>query len=166
MNPSTGYPGRASQLSKNWGANLWTKGAIVVDTILVTKTRWWFQVSNIFYFHPYLGRWSNLTSIFFKWVETTNYKNWFFILRRRGVFFQCGWLGGCHRSNRNLDCWRPGVVRCGLQYTNLSPSCKGSSGCNKNTKTHGFFNAHKVLALTHDTGFPWNPGMITWIFSG
>ena len=28
--------------------------------------------SNIFYFHPYLGRWSNLTSIFFKWVETTN----------------------------------------------------------------------------------------------
>ena len=28
--------------------------------------------SNIFYFHPYLGKWSNLTSIFFKWVETTN----------------------------------------------------------------------------------------------
>ena len=28
--------------------------------------RWWF--SNIsFYFHPYLERWSNLTSIFFKW---------------------------------------------------------------------------------------------------
>ena len=29
---------------------------------------WWFHVgSNIFYFHPYLGKWSNLTSIFFKW---------------------------------------------------------------------------------------------------
>ena len=28
-------------------------------------------VSNIFYFHPYLGRWSNLTSIFFKWVGST-----------------------------------------------------------------------------------------------
>ena len=25
-----------------------------------------------FYFHPYLGKWSNLTSIFFKGVETTN----------------------------------------------------------------------------------------------
>ena len=33
-------------------------------------------VSNIFLFHPYLGRWSNLTSIFFRWVETTNQKNW------------------------------------------------------------------------------------------
>ena len=31
-------------------------------------------VSNIFYFQPYLGKWSNLTSIFFKWVETTNQK--------------------------------------------------------------------------------------------
>ena len=29
-------------------------------------------VSNIFYFHPYMGKWSNLTSIFFKWVQTTN----------------------------------------------------------------------------------------------
>ena len=25
----------------------------------------------MFYFHPYLGKWFNLTSIFFKWVETT-----------------------------------------------------------------------------------------------
>ena len=32
---------------------------------------WWFQISNIFYFDPgSLGRWSNLTSIFFRWVET------------------------------------------------------------------------------------------------
>ena len=31
--------------------------------------------SNVFYVHPYLGRWSNLTSIFFKWVETTNQKH-------------------------------------------------------------------------------------------
>ena len=27
-------------------------------------------VSKIFYFHPYLGKISNLTSIFFRWVET------------------------------------------------------------------------------------------------
>ena len=32
----------------------------------------WLVVSNIFYFHPYLGKISNLTSIFFKGVETTN----------------------------------------------------------------------------------------------
>ena len=28
-------------------------------------------VSNLFHFHPYLGKSSNLTNIFFKWVETT-----------------------------------------------------------------------------------------------
>ena len=28
-------------------------------------------VSNIFYFHPYLGKISNLTSIFFRWVGST-----------------------------------------------------------------------------------------------
>ena len=34
----------------------------------------WVVVANIFYFHPYLGKWSNLTSIFFRWVgSTTNY---------------------------------------------------------------------------------------------
>ena len=31
-------------------------------------------VSNIFYFHPYLGKWSNLTSIFFKRVGSTTNK--------------------------------------------------------------------------------------------
>ena len=35
-----------------------------------TFIRW--VVSNIFYFHPYLGKISNLTSIFSRWVETTN----------------------------------------------------------------------------------------------
>ena len=30
----------------------------------------WFQ--RLFVFFPYLGKWSNLTNIFFKWVETTN----------------------------------------------------------------------------------------------
>ena len=33
---------------------------------------WWFQTFLYIYFHPYLGKWSNLTSIFFKRVETTN----------------------------------------------------------------------------------------------
>ena len=32
----------------------------------------WVVVSEIFYVHPYLGKISILTSIFFKWVETTN----------------------------------------------------------------------------------------------
>ena len=37
-------------------------------------SRWW-KLSNMCYFHPYLGTWSNLTIIFFKWVgSTTNLK--------------------------------------------------------------------------------------------
>ena len=33
-------------------------------------SRWWLQ--TCFFFQPYLAKWSNLTSIFFKWVQTTN----------------------------------------------------------------------------------------------
>ena len=32
----------------------------------------WLVVSKIVYFHPYLGKIPNLTSMFFKGVETTN----------------------------------------------------------------------------------------------
>ena len=32
-------------------------------------------VSDIVYFHPYKGRWSNLTSIFFRWVGSTTNQN-------------------------------------------------------------------------------------------
>ena len=42
------------------------------DVVPWTKkpTRWWFQIG--FHFHPNpWGKWSNLTSIFFRWVETT-----------------------------------------------------------------------------------------------
>ena len=40
------------------------------DLIISFEARWWFQR---FVFSPRsLGKWSNLTSIFFKWVETTN----------------------------------------------------------------------------------------------
>ena len=37
-------------------------------------SRWWFQILFFIftYFHPYLGKIPILTSIFFKWVETTN----------------------------------------------------------------------------------------------
>ena len=34
------------------------------------SSRCWFQI--LFNVHPYLGKWSNLTSIFFEWVEITN----------------------------------------------------------------------------------------------
>ena len=40
----------------------------------------WVVVSNIFYFHPYLGKWSNCWLIFFRWVETTN-QLWILIMK-------------------------------------------------------------------------------------
>ena len=39
------------------------------DSSRFVVTRWW-QL-KYFFFHPYLGRWSNLTSICFKWVGST-----------------------------------------------------------------------------------------------
>ena len=57
---------------------------------LVTFCSWtnlnWVVVSNIFYFHPYLGKWSNLTNIFqMGWfnhqlvnLESTSWSSWSF----------------------------------------------------------------------------------------
>ncbi len=49
------------------GTGLWYRNIKSVMTY-----NYWVAVSNIFYFHPYLGKWSNLTSIFFNRIETTN----------------------------------------------------------------------------------------------
>ena len=54
-------------------------------------TGWWFQ--TFFDFHPYLGKWSNLTNIF-RWVETTNQINPPVQWDVTGVFFSklpCKW---------------------------------------------------------------------------
>ena len=49
----------------------------------------WVVVSNIFYFHPYLGKIPNLTNIF-NWVETTN--QFFYGLTSLDEFFsETGW---------------------------------------------------------------------------
>ena len=48
-------------------------------------------VLKIFYFHPYPGKWSNLTSIFFRWVEPPT----------RCRFSFPGTLGRKHPSNSN-----------------------------------------------------------------
>ena len=41
----------------------------------------WLVVSKIFYFHLYLGKWSNLTSIFFKWIELKPPTRWLLNLK-------------------------------------------------------------------------------------
>ena len=51
-----------------------------LQSLTLEKDHWelhhWVVVSNIFYVQPYLGKWSNLTSIFFGWVgSTTNQIN-------------------------------------------------------------------------------------------
>ena len=42
-----------------------------VDGMMWNPCFSWVVVSNILYFHPYLGKWSNMTSIFFRWVGST-----------------------------------------------------------------------------------------------
>ena len=55
-------------------------GTFVNFINFIALSRWWFQIH--FIFHPYLGKIPNLTSIFFRWVETTNQ---LFILHFRTV---------------------------------------------------------------------------------
>ena len=53
-------------------------------------------VSNIFDFHPCPWKWSNLTSIFFRWVETTNQIS-------LPVQKFCNWMGQLTISNCHLS---------------------------------------------------------------
>ena len=57
---SDGYEDVCSSSSFQLRKNIWwcLKSIIIIIVII------WVVVSNIFYFHPYLGRWSNLTNIF------------------------------------------------------------------------------------------------------
>ena len=73
-NPKTSHEMSASKWPKKVrkknildGTGLWYRNIKSVMTY-----NYWVAVSNIFYFHPYLGKWSNLTSRFFNRVETTN----------------------------------------------------------------------------------------------
>ena len=63
------YHNFKSDSTKESGA---TKKNDTWKNIISFQTWIWLVVSNICYFHPYLEKWSNLTSIFFKRVETTN----------------------------------------------------------------------------------------------
>ena len=76
--------------------------------------------SNIFYFHPYLGKWSNLTSIFFKWVvqpptrlsygNKSDGKGWVFFWQRNG--FHASIRSICQSSRRkNATFWRAQSVQ-------------------------------------------------------
>ena len=52
-----------------WWTTSCTTGGI--HETFLHKPRWWFQI--FFYFHPYLGKWSNLTNIFqLRWNRPTS----------------------------------------------------------------------------------------------
>ena len=86
-------------------------------------------VSNILYFHPYLGKIPNLTSIFFTWVKTTN--QWLFInlLAVLRDNFQ-NWVDWVEPNGANIDsCLPPRRVPevmwvVGLWYSTLMPLMK------------------------------------------
>ena len=86
---------RIQTLGSDFGPVMMPRGSIfrgALSTMRPTRTnakgdgntmKYWVVVSNIFYFHPYLGEWSNLL-IFFKWVETTN-QNTFYLVATRAI---------------------------------------------------------------------------------
>ena len=79
-------------------------------------TSWWFQIF-FFHFHPYLGKISNLTSIFFRWVGSTTNQ------LRTGLCFdwdhasfgpvQC--LGGTQLEVREIDSKRWEKIQGGVK---------------------------------------------------
>ena len=68
---------------------------------------WWFQIC--FIFTPILGKWSNLTSIFFRWVETTNQFlsfNWMTL-----AVFQPWIFRGYHSISLRSETLLPAILR-------------------------------------------------------
>ena len=68
---------------------------------------WWFQIC--FIFTPILGKWSILTSIFFRWVETTNQFlsfNWMTL-----AVFQPWIFGGYHFHSLRSETPLPAILR-------------------------------------------------------
>ncbi len=70
------------------------------------------MVSNIFYFYPYLGKWSNLTSIFFRWVVQPPTSS-SFKYTKKNLFCIDGKLGRCNANGISHH------MVCDLQSTNI-----------------------------------------------
>ena len=68
---------------------------------VMTFSSWWFHFFSL----RFLGKWSKLTSIFFKWVETTWNYQLAFMLTLRWCFFKDGALGKFHPEN-----WRNSIL--------------------------------------------------------
>ena len=81
-NPS--FPGKYHQ---NGGFSM---GMLVYRSVNL-YTGWWFD--NIFFLFSSrsLGKWSNLTCIFFRWFETTNLYIYIWMFPKIGVGPQNGW---------------------------------------------------------------------------
>ena len=93
----------------------------------------WLAVSNILYFAPYLGKWSNLTTvIFFKWVETTN------------------WLSfGSSVMFWPWNCWFPDMVSGFFRFLGISPVTETYwYGRRRNPKRWWGWNTCKVPIVT------------------
>ena len=124
----------------------------------------WVVVSNIFYFHPYLGKIPNLTSIFVKWVETTN---------QIGVLFRCAskfsfprWhFQVSFRRHKNRGDWfhiafvwdlgvgLAGAIKASWRFLEVEQTHMGVSknrGTPKSSISIGFF----IIFTIHFGGFP------------
>ena len=54
-----------------WPSRLWEFYETTVWMKLIRSFSRWWQLKYFSLFHAYFGKWSNLTSIFFKWVGST-----------------------------------------------------------------------------------------------
>ena len=115
----------------------------------------WVVVSNMFYFHPYLGRWSSLTSIFFV-LQKTECVGVFARVRSGRLGVKMGW-------NHQLDkIWRSSWIWSWyLQEQNHTSCHEASSRCLE------IFPLKLGFVPTWMTTFNWfslNPDASKWPF--
>ena len=75
-------------------------------------------VSKIFYFHPYLGKISILTSIFFRWVGSTTNQYIIYHTYKIHIWHFC-WKFFVSYGNRYF-CWLAHTCLCAVTITNVS----------------------------------------------
>ena len=98
------------------------------------QRRWWFQ-RFFFIFTPTLGKWSNLTSIFFKWVETTN---------EQRTFFRWGPPPKRQPGNREADgCCGRNVGKPGQNQLAIG-KCRGEKTCSPGDSSRDLFGMVKT----------------------
>ena len=129
--------------------------------ISTTKTtRWWFQ--KFFYFHPYLGKWSNLTNIF---QVGCNHQPDKYAIQETPSFFARNWgkiETPSHSNNKHMQSHRIHVWYVYLHLPYKSTKCRWIY----HTWILWASKLLKLSSFSRSCRVPFNVALLTWNLSG